>query len=165
MRGRKTVSIGGVVILVVAASVFWLGRPSERAVATARLRALLETVENGDSDGVLNHVVAPPSMASDSAERQATRLIESLRGEISGHGLDILEEEGEFGPLEEIFPEEVTRWTSVWGVDPASCLAFKLEKGAFQAEVVLVRESKGAFKVLRCNDVKRLALENQSTGE
>lgn len=72
-------------------------------------------------------------------------------------GLAVLQREGEFGTLSDLFPAEASTWAEQAGVKPEDCVAFKLDNNGSRSEVVLVRNNEN-FHIVRCNNVKQLAI-------
>lgn len=127
-----------------------------RRNAIHALEAFTAALHTGDADKLLRSVVLPADIQSRTAPEQADFLTKALRNEISTEGLAMLRRGGQFGPLTNIFPTEVKRWSSQAGADPEDCVAFRLERDTITAEVVLVHAGE-VFRVVRCNNVKQLA--------
>ncbi len=106
------------------------------------------------------------------APEQAEFLTKALADEISPEGLAVLQREGSFGPLATVFAAEAEGWAKQGGVKVEDCVAFKLERNGLRAEVVLAAGTPLAprlsplatsMRILRCNNVKQLALSSLST--
>jgi hypothetical protein len=160
-----------VALLLVVAGVLWLrwqeGLPRRQALQTlARLDNALRT---GNSADLLTVICLPAAVQGRTAPEQAQFLTKALADEISPEGLTVLQGEGAFGPLTNLFPVEAEAWAKEAGVKAQDCLAFKLERNGLRAEVVLARPStlnsqpSTGFRVLRCNNVKQLAQTQIST--
>ena len=121
--------------------------------ALVTLSELEEVVREGASQRLMQLVVLPAVM-NDRSETEKTRLmLEILGGEVTPEGIESLRENGECGTLQDVFPEEARKWTDPVRVDPALCVAFRLDGPEFRSEVVLVNQE-DRMRVLRCNDVR-----------
>lgn len=101
-------------------------------------------------------MVVPSKFRGEARVAVERQMWEFLHDEISEGGLSILQKDGRFGPLREVFPEEANRWAEFFAVDPAHCLAFRLERAGIRAELVLYSTEEG-LRILRCNNIKALA--------
>jgi hypothetical protein len=94
---------------------------------------------------------------------QTEFITKALRDELSAEGLEALRKGAQFGPLKELFPAEADAWASQAGVKAEDCVGLRMERNGIRAEVVLVRspnhESRPPFRIVRCNNVKQMALE------
>lgn len=151
-------SITGLVVIVTA--VFGnriLRDRTERARAISTAYQLNEAVRHQEGDGGNELLIAPPVFAERSHPEMILLMRDLLNSEISAEGLDILAEEGEFGPLKDLFPDQASAWLLPYGLSPDDCVAFKIQRGPLTAELVLHRQPDGGFKVLRANDIRQLA--------
>jgi len=144
-------------VALIVAVFFWLrqGRGNVRADVIGTLSRVAVALEAEDKETVLKGISIPTSMRDRSADEQYRFIAAALDGEVSEAGLRILAKEGAFGSLTEIFPDEGSRWAAIAGVDPAACVAFKLERDGFRAEVAVA--TNGIPKVIRLNNIRRLA--------
>ena len=151
-------------MLLIVAVVFWLrwkeGEPRRLAIQT--LSELDTAVHTGNSPDLLKIICTPVAVQGRTAAEQAEFLSKALADEISAEGLAVLQREGAFGPLTNIFPAEAGKWAKQAGVTPEDCVAFKLERSGLRAEVVLARDSAlggphSVFRIVRCNNVKQMA--------
>jgi hypothetical protein len=158
--------IRGRVILVVAtglatgaAVLLWQhGQPRREAVlAVSKLANNLATNHGAE---LLDTILIPVAIQSQTPSEQEQFLAKALAGEISPAGVAALKRHAEFGPLKSIFPNEAPVWCSQAGVNVDDCVAFKMERAGIQAEIVLVHEGRN-YRVVRCKDVKQMAGENQ----
>jgi len=136
-------------------------RNSFRAVQT-----FATALNSGDADALLQTVVLPAAVAGRTPAEQTEFLTKALRDEISPEGLAVLRREGQFGSLQELFPQEATAWATQAGVKLEDCVAFKLERNGLRAEVMLVKLSSiehpessiaPGYRIVRCNNVKQMA--------
>jgi hypothetical protein len=111
-----------------------------------------------DANGDPADWIMPPTVAEGKSPAEYDRWIrEVLYEEISPEGLAVLKEEARFGPLLDLFPEQAEAWTSPYSIPAAECLAFRMERSGITAEVV-VAPYKGSYKIIRCNNIKQMAL-------
>ena len=130
-------AFGLFVLLIIAAGGAWLwwkaGATRRASVQTLqRFNAALTT---GNSADLLNAVVMPAAIQGRTGAEQTEFLTKALRDEISPEGLAVLQRDGAFGPLTNIFPAEAQGWAGQAGVKPEDCVAFKLERNGLRAEV------------------------------
>lgn len=162
---NKRYAFAVLTLLIVAACGVWLWRWKQdepRRTAIHALAGFTAALNTGDSDTLLKTVVLPAAVQGRTAPEQAEFLTKALRDEISPEGLEVLRQQGQFGPLTNIFPAEAQAWASQAGVKPEDCVAFKLERNGLRAEVVLAinseRKTRNAkLRIVRCNNVKQLA--------
>jgi len=117
---------------------------------------LSHQIAESDQEMILKSVLVPKSMESRTPQEQGNLLIRNLKGEVSYEGIQLLLAKGKFGPLIEIFPQKGPKWARTAGVDSEQCVAYRLDKDNATAEVVFVKEN-DQYKIVRCNDVKRVA--------
>ncbi len=168
-----------VVLLLIVAGVLWL-RWKEGEVCRSAIQTLgrLDTaLRTGNSADLLSTVCLPAAIQGRTGPEQAEFLTKALADEISPEGLAVLQQEGAFGPLTNLFPVEAADWAKQAGVKPEDCLAFKLERNGLRAEAVLARESNNhnpasgvqhpdsriQYRIVRLNNVKQLAQGPVST--
>jgi hypothetical protein len=153
--------------LLVIFTISWLmhwKRDEPRRHSFEAVRTFAATLNSGDADALLQTVVLPAAVSGRTSAEPAEFLTKALRDEVSPEGLAVLRREGQFGPLQEMFPQEAAAWATQAGVKLEDCVAFKLERNGLRAEVVLLklssieRPASGiAYRILRCNNVKQLA--------
>lgn len=161
MKSKLTVAVvaGCVVIALAWVAFLWVrqGRGNVKAEAVGALSRVAVALAAGDKDALLDGVAVPVSLRGRGADEQYRFITAALDGEVSGEGLRILAKAGTFGSLTEIFPDEGVRWAAIAGVDPAACVAFKLERNGFVAEAAVA--TNGIHKTIRLNNVRRLTDE------
>ena len=123
--------------------------------AVSVLSQVAVALEAADKDALLKYVAISTTLQGRAADEQYRFISFALEGVVSEEGIRILEKEGTFGPLMRIFPDEGLRWASVAGVDPAVCVAFRLEHNGFTAEAAVA--TNGTPKVIRLSNIRRLA--------
>ena len=128
-----------------------------KAEAIAVLSCVAVALESADRETLLARISIPTALQKRTPDEQYRFISAALEGEVSEEGLKILKKDGEFGALMKIFPDEGSRWATIAKVDPAACVAFKLERDEFTAEAAVA--TNGTPKVIRLNDVRRLARE------
>jgi hypothetical protein len=129
--------------------------PRQQAVIT--LQSLNTALADPNASRDLLNIVALPSGIKDrTREEQNEFLRKALLDEVSIEGVNDLRKHGTYGPLTTLFPTEAATWASQAGVDKLSCVAFRMVKNGVTAEVVIA--TNGAPKVVRCNNVKQMAL-------
>jgi hypothetical protein len=121
------------------------------------LQNLHQILTQPDDTALLSAVVVPGAYKSRTTQEQADFIRKALRDEVSSEGISVLMEEGQYGPLIAVFPEEATNWAQRFGVEIDDCVAFRAERNGLRAEVVILG-SGPTGKILRCNNVKQLAL-------
>jgi len=156
-----------VLVAVVCAVLVWAGiyfariareRRAPRESAIHAVEVFEEALRNPEAAEILDTVVMPLAQTGRTVQEQEDFLRKALRDEVSAAGLAVLKETGEFGNLNAIFPDEASKWAKVFGVKTNQCVAFHAERNGIRAEVVLYKE-KGAYRLLRCNNVKQLAMD------
>ena len=160
-RMKRSVTLAAVAILVLLAGLYvWRGQPhrdTPRRVAIESLQELDKALGAADAEALLKAVLLPPAVADRTPAEQAEFLRKALADEVSPEGIKVLARDGAFGPLKQVFPGEANRWAAAAGVNPADCVAFRLERNGITAEVV-VATNLAPPKVLRCNNVKQMAV-------
>lgn len=68
----------------------------------------------------------------------------------SPEGVAATRKNGRFGLLREVFPADADAWAKAFAVDADDCVAFKMERGALRAELVLINR-----RNFPCRDVFR----------
>jgi hypothetical protein len=158
-----------VLLLAASGAWFWWKAGETRRASIQTLQRFNLTLATGNSADLLDAVVMPSAILGRTSAEQAEFLTKALRDEISAEGLTVLQRDGAFGPLTDIFPTEAQTWANQAGVKPEDCVAFKLERNGQRAEVVLLRLStlnpKPAtdFRIVRLNNVRQLAKSNVAT--
>ncbi|MDB6005879.1 MAG: hypothetical protein JWR15_2866 [Prosthecobacter sp.] len=136
---------------------WFLVRRSQRNHAASAGNQLGETIQRRDLEGMRSLVQAPAFLNDRSQPERDLLTLNLLEGEVSPEGLAILTKDGDFGPLRSIFPSEAESWSKALAVNAEECVAFRLQKGGFTAELVLHRQADDTYRVLRCNDIRQLA--------
>jgi hypothetical protein len=165
MRVWRTIAVGA--LLLIIAGGFWLrwkaGEPRRFALQTlGQLDAALRT---GNSADLLKLICTPAAIQGRTAPEQAQFLTKALADEISPEGLVVLQRQGTFGPLTNVFPAEAEKWAKQAGVRAEDCVAFKLERRGLCAEVVLAQDSAlrtphSPSRIVRCNHVRQMAMNS-----
>jgi hypothetical protein len=130
---------------------------SSRMRAASAAYQLSEAIHRQDGKNTRGFMVAPPVFADHSQVEKGLLTLELLNNEVSAEGLDILANEGEFGPLNTLFPDQASAWLQPYGLSSDACVAFRLKRGQLTAELVLHRQPNGSYKVIRANDIRQLA--------
>lgn len=161
----KTVIALASLALIGGAACWWWVQDAPRRHSLASLTRLDIALHAGNRGELLDLLVVPAALRGRSAPEQTEFLAKVLEDEISADGLTVLAKQGACGPLKALFPAEAETWAQKAGVNPDDCLAFKLERPGFRAEVVLVADksagaSAPAFRIVRLNNVRRLADTN-----
>jgi hypothetical protein len=159
---RRHLVFGLVIVLIAIGAIWgwfaWKGHqaqaPKRQAMSFAQ--SFESSLTSGDLSTVRDLTILPPVYQSRTKQEQEDFLGKALRDEISEEGLLVLQREGEFGPLLDIFPEKATAWTSPLGINPEQCVAFRLESGPLTSELVLRKTDEG-YQVIRCNNIEESA--------
>lgn len=154
-------------LAVGAALLLWQhGQPRREALHS--VSKLADSLANHRGPDLLDAIVMPAAIRSQTQSEQEEFIVKALTDEISPAGVEALKRQAEFGPLKSVFPKEATDWCSQAGVNMDDCVAFTMERAGIRAEVVLVndappatRHSSPAYRVIRCNNVKQMAMEGQ----
>lgn len=156
MRTWRIIAVGALLLIFAGGS--WLRWKAEepRRSALRSLARFDNALRTGHSADLLNSICLPAAIQGRTAPEQAQFLTKALADETSPEGLAVLQREGAFGALTNIFPAEAENWARQAGVKPEDCVAFKMERAGIGAEVVLLREGQ-AFRIVRCNNVKQMA--------
>lgn len=148
----------GIVATVLAVSsgiLFWQhGQP--RRVALQEVSKLADNLANQHGSELLETIVMPAAIRSQTPAEQQEFLTKALAEEISPEGVLALKHHAQFGLAKSIFPDEYANWCQQAGVDADNCVAFKMERAGIRAEILLVREGQ-TYRVVRCNNVKQMA--------
>jgi hypothetical protein len=155
-------SLRGILIFLVAVALlvggiflFWpKGQP--RRVALQSISKLASDLANPNESDLLNAVVIPVSIQSQTQAEQEQFISKVLADEISPAGVLALKRHGQFGPAKSIFPDEYAGWCQRSGINPDDCVGFRMERAGIHAEVLLVHEGQG-YRIVRCNNVKQMA--------
>lgn len=157
-------TIGLLLLLSVFAVAAWLWwqQGETRRTSLSTLATFEQALQTGHGRDLLNLIVAPAAISGRTTAEQVEFLTKALRDEISPEGLAVLQQQGEFGPLEKLFPQEGAAWAGQASVELTNCVAFKLERDGTRAEVVLVQNPEhgtrnSELRIVRCNNVKQLA--------
>lgn len=141
-------AVGAVVLL-------WQhGQPRREAVLA--VSKLADDLANHRGSDLLNIVVLPAAIRSQTPGEQQEFLAKALSDEISPEGVLALKQHAEFGPAKSIFPGDYAAWCQQSGVDADNCVAFKMERAGLRAEILLVQEGQ-TYRIIRCNNVKQMA--------
>ncbi len=173
MKTRLTpLGITLLVVALLATAVWWWVHDAPRRESLASLVRLDNALHSGSRAELLDLIVLPAAVQGRTAPEQTEFLVKALNDEVSPEGLAVLRKRGDYGPLRKLFPAEAETWAKQAGVNPEDCVAFKLDRNALRAEVVLVKPSTlnsqpstgGApYRILRLNNVKQLAETNLLT--
>ena len=146
------------VLCAIAGLLTWHKRQLSRNSAAVAATVLAQSLANRDSQSLSRLITLPPALEDKSPAERSLLTMDLLDTELSADGLRILLEQGAFGTLTKIFPEKAVEWTEPYRIPPDQCFAFKLTRNAVTAELGLHRQPDGTFRVLRCNDIRQLAL-------
>ncbi len=154
--------IWGRVIIVVAtglavgaAVLLWQhGQP--RREALHEVSKLAENLANHRGSELLETVVMPAAIRTQTQGEQQEFIAKALSDEISPAGVLALKQYAQFGLAKSIFPDEYASWCQQAGVDADNCVGFKMERAGIRAEILLVHEGQN-YRVVRCNNVKQMA--------
>jgi len=154
----RGITIGVFLLLLAGVVVFWItwrrGEPRRTSIHT--LERLQTSLSEANPNALLDTLLLPAALAQRTVPEQAEFINKTLRDEVSREGVVALKKAGQFGPLQEMFPVEATRWAKQAGVRVEDCVAFKMERNGIRAEVV-VHRSGTAYRIVRCNNVKQMA--------
>ena len=163
---KTWLKISTVAVLVLAVGFLWFRwkQNEPQRLCLSALQNLHAALNSSGADTLLNFLVLPQAIQTKTTAEKIEFVRKALQDEISLAGLKVLQKEGAFGPLKEIFPAEANAWVTQAGVSVEDCVAFKLERSGLRTEVVLYRPSSinhqasaHAFRVVRMNNVKQLA--------
>ena len=113
---------------------------SPRRSGLAVLQQLDSSLRSGAAAACLDQIVLPAALATRTPAEQAEFITKALRDEISREGIALLQRDGRFGSLTNLFPAEAQSWAAQAGVKTEDCVAFRLDRThGPRAEVVLVR--------------------------
>jgi len=125
-----------------------LAQAPPRAAGRAEIgRALVQfcTAAAGANAAVVNSFIAPSF--------RGPNTLAGVARECSVPGATRVAAQGQFGPAVTLFPpDRVASWATRAGLNPATCVAFRLPP----AEVVACRHTDGTFLFVRVDDVARL---------
>jgi hypothetical protein len=158
--GRITAALALLLVVVVSVVVSPRrkdGQPRRRAIQT--LGGLDTALRTGNAADLLKTICIPAAIQGRTATEQAQFLTKALADEISPEGLAVLQKDGAFGSLTNIFPAEAARWSAQAGAKPEDCVAFRMERAGIRAEVVLQRAGQ-TFRIVRCNNVSQMAVNS-----
>jgi hypothetical protein len=158
---RSFVVVAATALIACGVLIFWKHGESRRA-ALQEVSKLADNLANNHRAELLDTVLIPAAIKSRTPSEQEQFLAKALADEISPAGVESLERHAEFGPLKTIFPDEATVWCSQAGVNVDDCVAFKMERAGIRAEVVMLHEGQ-TYRILRCNNVRQMALEKSPT--
>jgi hypothetical protein len=134
---------------------FWQhGQP--RRIALQSVSRLASDLANPHGSELLDTVLMPVAVRSQTPAEQQEFIAKALHDEISPEGVLAMKHSAEFGPAKSVFPVESANWCKQAGVNADDCVAFKMERAGIRAEVLLVREGQ-TYRVLRCNNLKQMA--------
>jgi hypothetical protein len=143
--------------LIAASAVyfFWPNPTRSRAIET--LSVFDRALSAADGAKLDSLIQLPSSVAAKTPEDKARWIADVLSDEVSADGVAELRHHAVFGSLLQIFPAEAERWAEAAKLPVSECVAFRLERAGIRAEVVL-HQTPAGFRVLRCNNVKQMAL-------
>ena len=133
-----------------------------RRLLAGSLQHLDAALRGGSPTALADVLILPTALQGRTEPEQTEFLRKALADEISPEGLAVLQRDGAFGALTNLFPNEGVAWANQAGVNLGDCMAFKLERNGVRAEVVLARDATASdpsksFRVVRCNNVKQMA--------
>ena len=156
----RWISAVSIIVILVGCGIFALNRyrrDEPRRSALAVISEIDRALTSSEVSKTMPLLELSPAVAARSPEDQMQWIADVLRDEVSAAGLDELRRHARFGPLAQVFPEEAKRWAESAHLAVESCVAFRMERAGIRAEVVLHQTPTG-FRVLRCNNVKQMAL-------
>ena len=145
----------GIAVFGIVISVYYKSTEPQRNAINLALDVCVQLNSASDGD-LLKKVALPPAYKNRTDVEKLEFMRKALRNEISKEGLKRLRRKGEFGPLLEIFPENGKEWAAKAGVSPESCVAYRLEKGEFDAQLVICT-SMVPNRIVRVNNIRQLA--------
>jgi hypothetical protein len=155
-RFRSFVVVATTALIACGIIIFWKhGQP--RRVALQSISRLASNLANQRNPELLDTILMPVAIRSQTPAEQQEFIAKVLRDEISPEGVLALKRHSEFGLAKVVFPLEYATWCRQAGVDADNCVAFKMERGGIQAEVLLVREGQ-TYRIVRCKNVKQMAV-------
>ena len=124
----------GRVVLVVAtglavgaAVLLWQhGQPRREAVLA--VSKLADNLANHRGSELLETIVIPAAIRSQTPGEQQEFITKALADEISPDGVLAMKQHAEYGPAKSIFPAEIATWCQQAGVNSDDCVAFKMER-------------------------------------
>lgn len=157
--GQRVVIATAIILALGGAFLFWQhGQP--RRVALQSISELASNLSNPHGSELLDTILIPIAVQSRTQAEQQEFITKALADEISPAGVEALKRHAEFGSLKSVFPKEALDWCSQAGVNVNDCVAFKMERAGIRAEVVMLHEGQ-TYRVIRCNNVKQMAMEGQ----
>ncbi|MSU57234.1 MAG: hypothetical protein EXS35_03465 [Pedosphaera sp.] len=164
MKVGRIIALLAVLVLVGGALRYFWRQAEPRRNSFHTLQQFNHALASGDTPQLLALVSQPAALQGRTSAEQSEFLVKALRDEISVEGLAVLQRDGAFGSLTNIFPAEAKTWSNQAGVKPEDCVAFKLERNGIRAEVVLVQNpdrgtQNAELRIVRCNNVKQLAAD------
>jgi thiol:disulfide interchange protein len=154
IRGRVIIVVATGLAVGAAVLLWQRGQPRREAVLT--VSKLADALANQHGADLLNIVVLPTAIRSQTPGEQQEFLAKALSDEISPAGVLALKQYAQFGLAKSIFPDEYASWCQQAGVDADNCVGFKMERAGIRAEILLVHEGQN-YRVVRCKDVKQMA--------
>jgi len=171
MKTHWTLGFAGLLLLVGGGGWYFHHADKPRRDAIQTLSVLSESLKAGDSTRLLQTVAMPATLRDRTPGEQFEFMAKALREEITPDGLALLQREGQFGTLTNLFPGEGILWAEQADVCPEDCVAFKFERNGLRTEVVLAKPSSlnsqppTPFQIVRCNNVTASAPVQVSTVE
>lgn len=174
MPNRLTTGIALAVMLILGIGLYWWRCDAPRRESLASLSRLHTALEANDRTELLALLVILAAIQDRTAAEQTEFLVKVLHDELSPAGLAVLRRAGDFGPLNRLFPAEAEAWAQQAGVNPVGCVALRLERHGFRAEVVLLKPANldsqsstgdAPHRIVRVNNVKQMADLKTSTAE
>lgn len=153
---RKRVVVFAATAFAVGAGILFWQHGQPRRVALQEVSKLADDLANQKRSELLEIVVMPAAIRSQTPTEKQEFLTKALADEISPEGVIALKNHAQFGLAKLIFPDEYVNWCQQAGVDADNCVAFKMERDGIRAEIVLLREGQ-TYRVVRCNNVKQMA--------
>ena len=157
MKTWKNLVVGIIAtVLAVSAVVLFWQHNQTRQTALHSLSRLASALADSHNSDLLDFVLMPVAVRSQTPAEQHEFVAKALSDEISSEGILALKHHAEFGLAKSVFPDEYANWCQQADVNADDCVAFKMERGGIRAEVLLVHDGQ-TYRVVRCNNVKQMA--------
>jgi hypothetical protein len=159
-RKRQLVVTVIAIILAGVGSIWFWHQNQPRRDALQSISILASDLVQPRGSELLDLILMPATIRSQTPAEQQEFLTKALADEISPNGVLALKQHAQFGPVKQVFPAEAANWCQQAGINADDCVAFKMERAGIRAEVLLVHEGE-TYRVVRCNNVKQMAVEAQ----
>lgn len=141
--------ISALLLVALAAGCQEAPKPTKERLVSD-LKSIHELAAKGDNMAALAHFRLPEDVSKEKAAGSMGDLIK--KHEISTNGIDVLDQNGKFGKLMEVFPDKGDRWLKRSGLTEADeCYAL----GYKNAEVAATWDG-SKFLLIRLDDVGKL---------